>query len=255
VKVERSFLGKRWQIIKEKMMFQKAYKKMHGAGLAVFWAFMALAILGLITSEADAGIYFNDDFEDGDTVGWLTTNTGSGGSFGVEIIDGNKWAYIYNSKSGKASSSMEFDYDPVQVLAFDLQMIANTGRGNHGETMHAASGVTVSFESQFNLTLGAVSFCNATSSSMLPSNGYQIGSTPNAFEASFSEWADQANVGLDKEIASLKIEFWAIGHTAQIPAGSAATARVRFDDVLVVPEPATISLFALGGLALLRKRK
>jgi hypothetical protein len=149
-------------------------------------------------------------------------------------------------------------YAPDDVLSFAMQVSASTGSGNYGDTKHAISGVTVSFESGFNLTLGQVSFCYATSSSMLPNNAYQVSNTPDTYEASFSDWVALANVSQPEDIASLDIEFWAIGHTAQVPAGSAASARVRFDNVSVspIPEPSSIAMIGLvSGCAVFVRRR
>jgi hypothetical protein len=89
--------------------------------------------------------------------------------------------------------------------------------------------VSLFFENLFNMASGEVSFAYATNSSMLPSNGDSISTTPQSFDASMLDWAQLALVDLSANIASIGLEFWAIGRTAQVPAGSAGTTHVRRD--------------------------
>jgi len=217
----------------------------------------ALVLLGAANrTNASLNPYiYIDDFEDGDAVGWLVTKEGGGGSHSVKSHNDSKQAFVHNYQSGKYSLSREFAFEPSCVLAFDMQALAGTGSTNDGRTTYSASGVTVSFESKFNLTLGGVSFCHATSSSMLPSNGYEVGNKQQHYEATFSEWAALAKVDPGEDIADLSIEFWTFGRTAQIPRGSSAVADVYFDNVQVVPEPATLLLLGLGCLGLVRRRR
>lgn len=225
-------------------------------GLAT--GFLVLCIVG----GSNAATIFLDDFEDGTTTGWLATNSGGGGSNGVEFVNESNWAFVYKPRSGKDSLSREFAYQPDYVLSFDMQALANGGSTNGGNPTHAASGVTISFESKFNVTLGEVSFGFATSDSLLPSNAFAVSNTPDSYEARLSEWADLAKVDPMTDIADIALEFWAIGRTANIPRGSAATARVRFDNVQfqVVPVPAAAwllgsGLIGLAGMKRLKRRK
>ena len=220
---------------------------------SVGYAVVVMVMLWAPLSPAQAAMCAIDDFEDGNHDGWLL-NEGGGGANGVEYVNESNWAYVYTNKSGVRSLSQEFPYEPGSILSFDMHTLANTGSGNYGETTHAASGVTVTFENNFNIALGSVSFVYATSSSLLPANSYQIANTADSYSGLMSEWAALANVGSSSSIADVDLKFWARGHTAQIPRGSAATARVRFDNV-VVPEPASMGLLALGGVALIRRRR
>lgn len=212
-----------------------------------------LLVLGVVEG-ANAAVVFLDDFEDGTTTGWLATSTGGGGSDGVEYVNESNRAFVYNRQFGKRSLSREFTYQPDYLLSFDMQALANTGSTNDGRTTHAASGVTISFESGLNLLLGEVSFCFATDGSLLPSNAFAVSNTSESYKNTFSYWADLAMVDPADDIADIDLEFWAIGRTAQVPRGSAAIAHVRFDNVMVVPEPATLLLLVLGAVMVRRKR-
>ncbi len=194
-------------------------------------------------AQIQAATVFLDDFEDGDHIGWNVT--AGGGSNGIEFVNESNWAFGHNNRSGKHSLSREFDYQPNSVLSFDMQALASTGATNFRQTTHAAGGITISFENRFNVTLGDVSFVFATSDSLLPSNAFKIDNTPDSFEAQMFEWADLALVDPASDISDISLEFWARGHTAQIPQGRAASAHIRFDNVIIspVPIPGAVWLF------------
>ena len=178
-------------------------------------------------------IIFLDDFEDGDTSGWMLSESGSGGSNGVEFINESNWAFVYKPNSTRYSLSKKIEYNPDYTLSFEMQLSASTGSGNYGEIKHAASGVTISFENKFNVILGQVSFAFATSEDILPDNCSAVDNMPKDYEAQLSEFSDLALINSVTEIEHFTIEFWAIGTTAQVPRGTAAVAKVYFDNVRV----------------------
>ncbi|MES9991613.1 MAG: hypothetical protein ABW098_06630 [Candidatus Thiodiazotropha sp.] len=212
---------------------------------AILFSGASFLLFVLSVQVSVAAIAYFDDFEDLNHDGWNVTATG-GGSTGVTFVNESNWAYAYNAHSGKLSLSNEFDYQPDSILSFEMQALANAGRGNYGETFHSASGVTVLFENRFNVALGDVSFVYATSSSLLPSNSFAIGNTPDLFEAPMSQWAELALLDSSSVISDISLQFWAIGHAAQVPRGSAGPAQILFDNVTIqpVPIPAASLLFA-----------
>lgn len=228
--------------------------------IATLCALISVCILS--TQNASATSIYLDDFEDLNHNDWDVTG---GGVTGVKFVNESNWAYAYNAHGGKLSLSEEFEYQHNYTLSFEMQALARAGRGNYGETFHSASGVTISFENKFNVTLGEVSFVYATSSSLLTYNSYAISNTPDTFEALMSEWADIALVSQQNDISSIAIEFWAKGHGAQVPRGYAGPAEVRFDNVSIasesltepVPLPAAVWLFisALSFMGLAAHRK
>ena len=221
-------------------------------------AFLILSSFVFMSFVHAASTSFLDDFEDLNFDGWNVS--GTGGSSGVEFANGSNWAFAYTSNSPWYSLTREFNYDANQVLSFDFHPVyANQGRGNYGETMHAAGGFTVSFENSFNIILGSVSFVLPTPGYALPSNSYVIPNSADSYQAPMSDWANLALLNPSSNIASIVLDFWVDGHTAQVPVGSAATARVRFDNVAInaVPIPAAAWLFAsslIGFLGIARRR-
>lgn len=217
-------------------------------GKTALLSLLSLIALSALSIPATGLAAFLDDFEDGNHNGWLVSSGGGGGSNGVEFYNESKWAFVANSQSGKRSLSREFDYDPTSTLSFAMQALANTGRENYGDTTHASSGVTILFENRFNVALGEISFIYATSASLLPTNSFPISNLPNTFAATMSDWANAAMVNPAAAISSISVAFWAQGTTAQVPAGSPASAHIRFDNIAVtpVPEPEIYLMLSVG---------
>ena len=189
---------------------------------------------------------FIDDFEDGNTNGWLeTTIAGGVGACGVESHNGSQMAFCNQLGSGQHALSMDFNYSPAEILSFDMQALAAIGC-NVGFCAGARSGVAVSFLTQFNIPLGTAGLYRVTDLSWLPANSNAIDDVQHNYHATMASFAELA--GLDpanSAIAKLSISFQS---TASTFLNAPSSASVWFDNVSV-PEPGTSAL-ALAGLAM-----
>ena len=225
----------------------------------------SLAFLGvlIITSPVQAATVFFDDFEDGDHLGWLTTNgnVGNGtGSTGVELHNTSMMAVVRHSGSGSYSLSHDFSYVPDQTLSFTMQAIANSRTMTGGGILHSYSGVTISFLNVLNGTLGSVSIFNATDPGSFGPTTNLVDSAQHDYTALVSDYAVLAGLGATDPIAKINLNFLASSEGyCNIGGCASSSSTVWFDNVHIeaVPVPAAVWLFGSGllGLVGIARRK
>jgi hypothetical protein len=212
----------------------------------------ASASLALIFmfSFASAHATFIDDFEDGNTDGWLLTSSGSG-STGVEPHNASQMAFAKHSGGGFHMLSKDFNYLSSDILSFDMHAVAYTSHASH-----AKSGVKISFLNNFNVAIGSASLVYATTSSLINTDEYLIDNLQHHYDASMSDFAALAGLGATDPISKISINFFAQAQTTRYGlynkiANSSST--VWFDNVSVsaVPIPAAVWLFGSGLLGIL----
>jgi len=228
-------------------------KKVCKVELGILWGITILLGLGLTAIEADASVAFYDDFEDGDTSGWLESwQQGrwneAYGSWGVVSHNGSNMARIEHTTDGFHSLAHDFTYVSDNILSFDMQIGGKMDGGNH-----AGGNVTLSFLNKFNVKLGSVTLGYSTYTGTYDP-AHRIDSDPHHYSASMTEWADFAGLSTTDNISTLSLSFVAWGaQDSWLQAGSTGT--IWFDNVNVTPEPTALSLFALGAILAGRKRR
>lgn len=228
--------------------------------------FMILIAMAFALPQANADIFY-DNFEDGNSDGWVQSNTGGTATFNVVYKNESNRAHVRhvsNTSSGDQSSlSITVDYIATECVSFDMEALAFLNSHPHG-TCHGLAGVKISFLNTFNIPLGSAGLYNVTSNSLLGTNDSAIGCTQQHFSAMMEEYASLANLGNSDSIAKMSFSFLTYGKFIEglyIGGHYFPDARsggdVWFDNFSVgqIPEPATLSLFAFGGLTLLRKHK
>lgn len=221
-----------------------------------------LAVLAL-TIPAGADVYFSDDFETG-TLGSAWVNETSGvsvqnttvldGSYSMEIADQSTSATaiesvvaVYSATPGNALTEWSF-----------LARVDNTS------SISATASITAGFE--YALTLrwyhsGQLQYLNS-SGGYTNIVAYSTGAT-DAIQVVLDESSETFDLWVD---STQYVDDAAFSNTTsagldriRLSSGMAAASQVDWylDDFVVqdVPEPATMGLLGLGGLALLAKRR
>jgi len=219
---------------------------------------MVSICLGGPSSVAQAALI--DDFEDMNLDGWAQSNSGGTATFNVVDKNGSYRAHVghvSNTNSGDQSSlSITVPYTATDRVSFDMEAQAFLGEYTY-RIRHGLAGVRVRFLNTFNVELGAAGLVNVTSSSMLGANDQAIDSTQQNFSATMAEWAALAGLDASDPIAKMSCSFLASGSYSwggNIYPDVRSGGNVWFDNFSVVPEPATLGLLSIGGLALLRRR-
>ena len=224
----------------------------------------SLAFLGVlfIAPSVYAATVFFDDFEDGNHDGWQTTTTGGIGSTGVQLHNSSQMAFVQHIGSGSHSLSHEFSYADDYMLAFDMQAVAVLSGGGSNVTLHAGSGVTVSFLNLFNVELGSISFVNTTNPESLGPDSFLVDNNQHNYQALMSEYATAAELFTTDPISKINVSYWSWASQHYYSASGftdRSSATVWFDNVTVsqVPIPAAVWLFGSGliGLIGIARRK
>lgn len=173
----------------------------------------------------------NGDFETGDTTGWTEFPTANS-TFNItsDASEGDWAAEIFNNDSASAAVVKQ----------------ANIGIG----TVNPGDPITISFDAKGSFAEGGVSFAEffseidggGTSSSEI------LGGGPLPLTDSYQTFTFNTVAGSDVS-GGVSLQF-----TATTGGAPGSTAVVFIDNVSVVPEPATLGLMGLGGLAMLRRR-
>ena len=220
---------------------------------------MGFFMLGIV-GGANAATVFLDNFEDGDTSGWLTGATNGIGSIGVELHNSSQMAFVQQSGSGIHSLSIDFSYLANETLSFDMHAVALAAPSTATSTGHASSGINLSFLNAFNTEIGSASLVNTTNPGALGSNDSLIDNQQHNYRALLSDYAALSGLGATDPISKFSLTYFATGQTNFFGARSDAT--VWFDNVTVsdtnpVPLPGAIWLLGSGLISLgaFRKKK
>ncbi len=243
-------------LFKEMGLFEKSQINGCKVRYCVFLNFLCLVFLSMMSNEVHASLIFLDDFEEGNSDGWL--ESWQQGQWGEAT---GSWDVVYHNKSNMArvqhktdgfhAFTQNFTYIDDSILSFDMQI---SGQADINAGNHAGGHVAVSFLNKFNVKLGSVSLIYSTSPSSI-NPAYRVDSNLHHYSASMSEWADFADLVTTDNVSTLSLSFVAWGQQdSWLQAGSTGT--VWFDNVKIeiIPEPTTLVLFAIGTMLAPRKR-
>jgi hypothetical protein len=233
--------------LKEMMMSRKFQVKGCEGEFCFLLVTLVLFVTAISASHANAALFY-DDFEDGNTVGWSYSNTSGTGDSGVSLNGGvegdpeNNVAWDSQVAAGKTALTRDFDFDSNAPIMFDMQARANQG----GSGTQGYSGVTITFLDSLNLQLGQFGWHYGTDGT-----GNLTDQNWHSYSATMAQLTTQAGTNLN-DPAKMSVSFWS---EAQTGYRAQSYASVYFDNVNVTPEPASLSLLTLGGIALLRRKR
>jgi hypothetical protein len=203
---------------------------------------LTLIALALFASAPASASNFHD-FEDGTLGDWLSTVTGGTGSFGVELHNGSKMAFVNHNSAGSHSLSHDYTYSGGDNLSFVMHPVALVGDGTN-----AYAGVTISFLNAFNVGLGSVGIYNATTPGIAPTGSVLVDNVQHSYSFLESTLSATAGIANPDSIARMSVRFIGVGQSSFFNPQSSGT--VWFDNIGVsaVPE-GPVSAMLLAGLA------
>ena len=235
---------------------------MNGIRVCTAYAVGLLAsVLVIFSSSASATTVFLDNFENGNSAGWLGSTTGGSGSIGVELHNSSKMAFVQHTGSGLHSLSMDFSYVSSETLSFDMHAVANAVSNRFGDLDHSISAVSLSFLNIFNQSLGSLRLVNASTPAFLVAHDIPVDQVQHNYSVSMGDYAALVGLGSANPIAKLSLSFFSVGQTDFFRANS--NAKVWFDNVTItripttIPIPATLPLllFGVAGLGLIERKR
>lgn len=216
-----------------------------------------LVILAILSTQAKGSTIFSDDFEDGTLNKW-TIDGRQQGINTAEVVNRNnsQMAHLHHKGYTEITIEKQFDYNSNLIFNFDMEASASSCFGPTSDH-YAMGGAYFRFLDSSEERIGNVAFVNSTSSYVFD----EYNPRPDWYfvevedDSLHSYTLNVSNVlsylDIDKnDVTYVTFYFRAYGSGLQ----TCLMADVWADNVIVVPEPATILLLGLGGL-LLRKRK
>jgi hypothetical protein len=217
-----------------------------------------VAVLSVVVS-VQAGVIFEDDFEDGTLSKWTIDGRQEGINI-AEVItkDSTKVAHLYHEEFSEITIFKRFDYEPALTFKFDMEVVPYS-EASSTSSHYAYGGVQVAFLDSSKTKLGDVLYICSTSS--WPFEEWYLGTWSYLF--SVPEGAGMVSYNLNAQdvlsnisidvgsISYVDLAFWA--HASSDQYNSYANTWV--DNVTVTPEPATILLFGLGSAWILKRKR
>lgn len=187
------------------------------------------------------------DFENQSLGDWLTTTTGGSGSTAVVEHNGSWMANVSHDGTWSHALSHDYAYNAASVFEFRMHAVSTNPLG----TADAMSGVRVTFLNAFNVPLSSAGLFNTTTTSWLGANEFAIDNLPHDYAATMADWATLAGLASSVTPAKMTVSFVSqAGTYCYVYFGAQycyhGVARVWFDNVGVIPEPATAVMLSLG---------
>lgn len=220
-------------------------------------ALSAACAATVLPARADCPAFSN--FENGIPVGWLTSTTGGSGSTGTEQHNTSSTAVVKHTGTFSHALSCDANYVADTTLSFVMHAIATASGTGLGGTLHAASGVKISFLNAVNVALGSIGLYNVTTSAWLGTRDFAVDTLQHDYSGTMASFASAAGLAANAAIAKVSLSFVSTGES-YTPTGTNSLATVWFDNVAIgaVPEPSQQALL-LAGLAatalLVRRRR
>ncbi len=219
-----------------------------------------LAILFVLISFAassSASVIFSDNFESGNLNKWTIDGRQEGSGY-AEVVSRNGSAMAHSHHSGYTEITIEkrFEYRDDLVFKFDMEAKVSSPYSSSSE-LYSAAGVMFDFYDAANNRPVRAIIARSSSSYLStyynPTPGWEVFEIQDDLLHSYTvQVSDILNYfDVNKStLAYVNFRFWSYGSGTQ----TSLVADTWADNVEVIPEPATIVLFACGAIAVLRKK-
>ena len=217
-----------------------------------------IVFTGALVSGSASADLFRDDFEDGSLDNWTIGGRRGGNGYSASVVSrhGSQMGRLYKDGWSEVTLWRDFAYDPDLLFRFDMevQAIDEAYPYPSSSDYYSRAGVEFGFYDGLNNHLGSCYYWGSTSS--YPFSSSARNRIPLGLLTSYSlpvgDLLAEAQVS-GATPAKVRLEFEAYG--SWTGAGGSPYSWVWVDNVSVVPEPGSLALLALGGLALIRRRR